>query len=664
MANQFGLGSEQIEWPYPIDYDKVNTVTLDVLVVGGGLAGCAAGIAAARRGKKVGIADKAPIKRSGNGGAGMDHWNLVLENPNSPMTTEEYIEKAVENPRNGNFLGHRDYIADKGTWEALMELEKMGLPLRDEDGFFDGHMTQEALTKYLRAYDYRETVCIKLRGGNFIKPVLFDGAREAGCQLFERVMITSLLTEGGKQCTRVVGATGFSMETGEFYVFHANTVILASGYACSMWIYNMEMTGNSYRWDPNEIGDGLAMAYNAGAQVFGFFKNGGAGSSHPFAWPRFGVGSAGNTWHPCTIVDNNGKPLPWEDSEGNILPHEDVLARNIPAPSQAFHGGGPGNTMGTQDTPHIVRDLAQRVEAGEFELPFWADISSMPEKERRSIWGMMVGNEGKTRYTLYDLYTRLGFNPEKHMLWVPIESHNRMGNMHGEPGAVKPWRSERSGQGELVTDWNQMTTINGVYAAGANSGLEGCALACSSGFYAGNRAAEYCDEVPLGEIDEAQLKAEHERVYAPIRREGDPEAYISWKELWGGTARVMQTCCAQNLTIPILEFGVDWLESIRQTEAKMTYARNPHELARVLECDTRITVSDLFMRACISKIQAEKDGVDPRKFIFNRKIDGKFETTYADPKFWLQEPYAPDYLENYNRCRAKEYAQKEADANV
>lgn len=78
----------------------------------------------------------------------------------------------------------------------------------------------------------------------------------------------------------------------------------------------------------------------------------------------------------------------------------------------------------------------------------------MPEWEWRSIWGMMVGNEGKTRYTLYDYYTRWGFNPEKHLLWCPIDPVNGKGNMHGDPNSVRQWRSERGGQGELAVDWD------------------------------------------------------------------------------------------------------------------------------------------------------------------------------------------------------------------
>lgn len=85
-----------------------------------------------------------------------------------------------------------------------------------------------------------------------------------------------------------------------------------------------------------------------------------------------------------------------------------------------------------------------------------------------------------------------------------------------------------------------MTSIPELYAAGASSGLEGCSYACSSGFYAGNRAAEFAKRTERGELSERDIEREHARVYASVRRTDDERAYISWKELWGGTTRVMQ----------------------------------------------------------------------------------------------------------------------------
>ena len=659
MAYQASFARERYEWPYPICYDKVNHVEVDVVVVGGGLAGASAGIAAARSGAKVAVVDKAPIKRSGCGGAGMDHWNTVLSNPYSPMSVEENLDLGSTAGRQG----HRDYIAVKGTWDALMELEQLGMPLRDEDGDFDGASTQDLKTKLLKAYDYRDLVAVKLRGGHYIKPLLYSGLRkEENVSLYERVMVTTLLTEGGKQGTRVVGATGFSMETGEFYVFHCKSVILTCGYACTIWTYSTEITGNSYRWDPNDIGEGLAMAWNAGADIFGMHKNGHNKASHPFAWPRFGVGNPSNTWFPCTIVDNNGKEIPWEDKNGKLL--TSVEARNLPTEDQRYCGSTISDNLKSAAVPNLVKDLPDRIRKGEFELPLWADLPSMPEEERRSIWGVMIGNEGKSRFTIYDYYTRLGFDPDKDMMMAPImnpEGYRSGGWFQGEPYAVKPWRSESFGcQGEPAVDWKLMTSVEGLFAAGANCGLEGCSFACSSGFYAGRQAAEYGKTTTLGQIDADQLRREHDRVYAPVRRNGDLSAYVSWKELWGGSARAMQMCCNDQKTVPILEHGLRWIDSIKNYEMQMTYARNPHELARVLECETRITVSEMFLHACLAKLRLDQEQLEPGTYVFHHLEGDKLCTTFRPDKYWLKAPYAPTYLDNYRACTK---AWQEDDSN-
>lgn len=653
MSYQADLGMHPVKWPFEISYDKVNHVTVDTVIIGGGLAGCCAGIAAARGGVKVAVIDKAPIKRSGCGGAGMDHWNTVLDYEGSPMTVEENFRRGSTDGRQG----HRDYIAVKGTWNALMELKKLGLQIEDEDGDFFGTATYDKKTKLLKAYDYRELVAVKLRGGQFIKPVLYDGLRkEKNVSLFERVMATSLFTENGKQGTKVTGVAGFSMETGELNIFHTKSVILTSGYACTIWTYSTEITGNSWRWDPNEIGEGLAMAWNAGAEIFGMYKNGHTRASHPFAWPRFGVGNPNNTWFPCTIVDNNGKEIPWMDKNGKVL--TSVKERNLPAEDQPYCGSTISDDLKSVATPNLIKDLPDRIKNGEYELPLWADLPGMPEEERKSIWGVMVGNEGKSRFTLYDYYTRAGFNPELDMLMAPImqpEGYRSGGWFQGEPNAAKPWRSESFGrQGEPLLDWNLMTTVPGLFAAGAASGLEGCSFACSSGFFAGNRASEYAKANTLGEIDKKQLEKEKKRIYAPIKRMGKDSAYISWKELWGGSARVMQQCCADFKTESILKQGLMWLESIKKTEMQETYARNPHELARVLEDETRITVSEMFLNGCLTKLTAEKENMPEKSYLFIRKDGNRVKTKIRSEKFWLQAPYQEDYLKNYLK-HAPEY---------
>ena len=69
------------EWPYPIRYGHETLVETDVLVLGGGIAGCHAAINARRQGVRVAVVEKGATKWSGNGGAGVDHWISACTNP-------------------------------------------------------------------------------------------------------------------------------------------------------------------------------------------------------------------------------------------------------------------------------------------------------------------------------------------------------------------------------------------------------------------------------------------------------------------------------------------------------------------------------------------------------------------------------------------------------
>lgn len=85
-------GKSTLKWPYPVRYGEEKEVSADVLILGGGIAGCHAAINAAKRGAKVIVVDKGPVIRSGSGGAGVDHWGQAITNPCCKITPEEKIE--------------------------------------------------------------------------------------------------------------------------------------------------------------------------------------------------------------------------------------------------------------------------------------------------------------------------------------------------------------------------------------------------------------------------------------------------------------------------------------------------------------------------------------------------------------------------------------------
>ena len=59
-------------WPYPIRFGEEQEIETDVLIIGGGIAGCWAAISAAREGLKVTLVEKGDTVRSGAGGPGCD----------------------------------------------------------------------------------------------------------------------------------------------------------------------------------------------------------------------------------------------------------------------------------------------------------------------------------------------------------------------------------------------------------------------------------------------------------------------------------------------------------------------------------------------------------------------------------------------------------------
>ena len=140
------------------------------------------------------------------------------------------------------------------------------------------------------------------------------------------------------------------------------------------------------------------------------------------------------------MVDANGKEIPWVDRDGKVL--KTVSERYRPAPGQKLFF--PYFTFNYEFMgPRLIPDLPERVRKGEFKLPLYADLPSMPEHERRAIWGLMVGNEGTTRIPIYTAYGNAGFDPDKDMLQanivVPGSSMGILSLVGSPPGGPPQW---------------------------------------------------------------------------------------------------------------------------------------------------------------------------------------------------------------------------------
>jgi succinate dehydrogenase/fumarate reductase flavoprotein subunit len=655
------------EWPYPIRYDVENEISTDVLILGGGIAGCHAAISAAKRGANVAVVDTAPVMISGCGGTGVDHWQLACTNPCCKISPEEMTQAVIEGYGQWE-CGIKRYIQCRESYDALLDCEKMGVQVRDINDEFKGAEFRDDKTRLMFAYEYENRYTIRVCGAR-MKPALYNELQRLDVEIYERVMATSLLTEGGKPGARVFGATGLNTQTGEFYVFKGKAVVMCMGNPQRLWIFSTELKGFADSiHDPNLAGAGFAMAWDAGAEFSMLEKT--IPMPGGFSYPTYGVGNAANTWYACTIADANGKEIPWVDRDGKIL--KTVSERYRPAPGQKFFlmGGGvreaepkyltPTPVHYKYRGPRLIPDLPDRIRKGEFVLPLYADLPSMPEHERRAIFGLMVGNEGATRVPIYGVYTNAGFDPDKDMLQAPVfapEGYAQM--MWSWPPAPAQWREVGfcSGGG-LVIDWDLKTTLEGMYAAGYQvlGGSEHSGAA-TTGRYAGRKAADYASKVPEALVDRNQVETEKARVYAPVRRKSG----IGWKELHSGIARIMQDYCGQDKHESTIKAGLMWLKKLRENELSTAYARNPHELMRTLDCVARVTCGEMIMHACLARKASsqylnfsridypEMDPEEWNKFITVKLQNEEVKVGELPFNYWLLPPNAPTNEENYEQ---------------
>ncbi len=640
-----------LAWPYPVHYGKENLVTSDVLVIGGGVAGCHAAINATKRGAKVVVMDKGPVRRSGFSGAGVDHWHAACTNPCSRITPEELVAAHEEyGGFNYGELGNgiSCYITCKEGYDALLDVEKMGVPVRDWQDEFAGAPFRDEKTKYMFAYDYEGRHIIRLAGGGNIKPAMAKEVKRLGVAVYDFVMATSLLTEGGRQGARVIGATGVNIRTGEFYLFRAKATILSTGAVSRLWAFSTELKGSIK--EPNATGDGTAMAWRAGAETS--MMEASAPSPGGLGYLPHSSGNAHNTWFACKIVDANGKEVPWVDRDGKIL--KTLAERNRPAPGQKtfVHARAPYELR----EPMLIPDLPERIMKGEYVLPLYADLPGMPDYERRAIYGLMVGNEGCTRYGIYDVFTKAGFNPDIDMPQSTVLPPDQYSFRPWWMGMTVRHMREHGSDGAIIADWDLKSTLDGLYVAGIQTiGGGDHSVAAATGRYAGRKAADYAKTIALADINKKQVEVEKSRVYAPVTRTDG----MGWKELKAGLCRIMQDYCGEYKSEVTLKMGLDWLESIKESEASSVFARNPHELGRALECLTHITLGEMVLHASLARKASsrrlnfrrldypELDPPDWNKYVTLRLEDGEVRVGELPVRYWLKAPYAPDYTENY-----------------
>lgn len=221
----------------------------DILIIGGGTAGCYAAITIGERSDaQVIIAEKANIKRSGCLAAGVNALNAYIVKGQSPESYFDYVKNDAE----GIIREDLVYTMAEGLNSVTNKLEGLGLIiLKDENG----------------DYVARGKRNIKINGEN-IKPILARAAQQQGnVRVLNRVNIIDYILQKGK----VIGAYGFSIEKNIFYVLYAKAVICTTGGASGLYQPNNPGFSRHKMWySPFNTGAGYAMGIRAGAEMTTF----------------------------------------------------------------------------------------------------------------------------------------------------------------------------------------------------------------------------------------------------------------------------------------------------------------------------------------------------------------------------------------------------------
>lgn len=228
---------------------KIERLQTDVLIIGGGTAGCYAALTISEHSDaKVLICEKAHIKRSGCLAAGVNALNAYIVEGRTPQDYVDYARKDADGIVRGDLL----LTMSERLNSVTERLEKLGLViLKDKDG------------KYVT----RGNRNLKINGEN-IKPILADAVNELdNVTVLNRVNITDYAVENN----HINGAFGIGIENDTFYVIKAKAVIIATGGAAGLYKPNNPGFSRHKMWyPPFNTGAGFAMGINAGAEMTTF----------------------------------------------------------------------------------------------------------------------------------------------------------------------------------------------------------------------------------------------------------------------------------------------------------------------------------------------------------------------------------------------------------
>ncbi|WP_378953609.1 adenylyl-sulfate reductase subunit alpha [Pelosinus sp. sgz500959] len=310
-------------------------IETDLLIIGGGNAGCFAAIEAKQTNSnlKVTIMEKAHIDRSGCLAGGMDAINTYLK---KGRTIEEFVRWS-RSQAGGIIREDLSITMAELLNKPIEDWEKWGMPIKyDEDG-----------DEYKARGKWDITI-----SGSEMKPILAEKTRESGCEIINRVVATNYIVQEGK----VVGAYGLGIRDGKFYIIKAKATIIATGGAAGLYKpYQGDGQDSHHQlwYCPYNVGSGYAMGIRQGAEMTTFEMRWCATRTKDFNGPIDTI----SLGYKTPMINGKGEKILEERYAhlgGDAAPR--FIRANVPM-EEWREGRGPCFVDTTVMTPEQVREM-------------------------------------------------------------------------------------------------------------------------------------------------------------------------------------------------------------------------------------------------------------------------------------------------------------------
>jgi succinate dehydrogenase / fumarate reductase, flavoprotein subunit len=447
--------------------DLGEVISADLLIVGGSIGGLCAALRAKEESPDINIlvVDKQTVGWSGAAPrGGMVIWTLSPEDSVDKLM--KYHVSSI-----GHYLNDQDLLREYAVsaYSTIEKIADWGVKMpRDSKGNIE-------LLKVFQppAFlpDYWSYVCVD----SDMLVQLRTLARKKGVKILNKVQVVDLLKQGD----RIIGAVGFNIIDGRFYIFKAKSTILANG-----------LCGTRDGLFAASTGEGIAAAYRAGAEM----RNAEFGSM-VFFGPRHEYTSSG-VYYTISFT--------YDSMNYNRLTN--AIGEKL---SERYHKTTPG--------PDFLLDVEKEINEG--RGPVYIDVDESMRMTQKQILGTK-DNWPRKKFTSIEnrqvnKVNQYGRNP------VPRAE----GALVAEPGMASP----------IKVDHNMKTTLKGLWAIGdtsySGSAMAGAVISpnggmCGSGL--GNAmfsamkgapyAARYVKEVSVPDINYNEVKQLKERIFAPMSR--------------------------------------------------------------------------------------------------------------------------------------------------